>query len=250
MNYIHLILCAVIGYLLGCIPVGVLISKMYADTDIRKTGSGNSGTTNVLRTLGWLPSILTLAGDCVKGILGAYIGKTLGGETGMLLGGLCAVLGHDFPVFMRFKGGKGIATSLGMILVISPVLALSLLAVELVIVAVTRYMSLASISVTVAYPLLNVILFRGHENYGLFVFFSIVCGLLSLYCHRGNLMRLIRGDRILLLSDGVFGTLSDDELISMMDLPPQAAAEAAVQAVDAKRREHQDNATIVIVEIE
>lgn len=192
MYYIHLILCAVIGYLLGCIPVGVLISKMYADTDIRKTGSGNSGTTNVLRTLGWLPSILTLAGDCVKGILGAYIGKTLGGETGMLLGGLCAVLGHDFPVFMRFKGGKGIATSLGVTIIIAPAVAPWLVVIVIGIVALIRLMSVGSLAASVAYPILFWFLMPENANRTHTMIFAVVMAVLSIFCHRANIGRLIR----------------------------------------------------------
>lgn len=194
MNILKYIIIAVFSYLLGNISSGILISKLFGAGDIRSQGSGNAGTTNVLRTLGWLPSVLTLAGDCLKGYIACVIGKYTGGVIGMLLAGLCVTLGHDFPVFLGFKGGKGIATSLGMILVISPVLALSLLAVELVIVGITRYMSLASISVTFAYPVLNAIIFYGDDYYGWYIFFAIVCGLLSLYCHRGNLMRLIRGE--------------------------------------------------------
>ena len=192
MNIIKYIIIAIISYLLGNISSGVLIARAFGIKDIRKEGSGNAGTTNVLRTIGWLPSVLTLAGDCLKGMIACLIGKYVSGDVGILLAGLCVTLGHDFPVFLGFKGGKGIATSLGMILVISPALALSLLAVELVIIAVTRYVSLASLSVTVAYPLLNIIMFRDNAHYGWYVFFAVVCGLLSLYCHRGNLVRLIR----------------------------------------------------------
>lgn len=192
MLIIQYVLIAIGSYLLGNISSGILISKAFGAGDIRKQGSGNAGSTNVLRTLGWLPSVLTLAGDCLKGYIACTLGKYFGGDLGMLLAGLCATLGHDFPVFLGFKGGKGIATSLGMILVISPLLAVSLLAVELSIVAITRYMSLASLSVTVAYPALTAILFYGHDNYPCFVLFSILCALLSLFCHRGNLMRLIR----------------------------------------------------------
>ena len=120
---IKCILAAVIGYLFGNIPSGVLIARIYGIGDIRKHGSGNTGTTNVLRTLGWLPSVLTLVGDCLKGYVACLIGKALCGDPGMLLAGLGAILGHDFPVFMGFKGGKGIATSLGLIIAINPWLA-------------------------------------------------------------------------------------------------------------------------------
>lgn len=188
---LKLVIIAVVSYLLGNISSGILVSRAFGGGDIRKHGSGNSGTTNVLRTLGWLPSLLTLLGDCVKGLIACLLGRWLGGDLGMLLAGLCVTLGHDFPVFFGFKGGKGIATSLGMILVISPVLALSLLSVVLIVVALTGLMSLGSVMVSVAYPILTAIIFRGHANYPLFVIFSIICGLLSLYCHRKNIVRLI-----------------------------------------------------------
>ena len=188
------ILSAVIGYLLGCIPCGVLIAKFYGHMDIRKTGSGNSGTTNVLRTLGWAPSLLTLAGDCIKGVLAALIGRWLGGETGMLAGSLFAVLGHDFPVFMKFKGGKGIATSLGVSLVICPVVALLLTAIVIVIVAVTRIMSAATLAVSLAYPVLTWLLLPEGANPALRIGFAVLLMILSFFCHRSNLRRLFRGE--------------------------------------------------------
>jgi len=189
-----IILAAVIGYLLGCIPTGVLVAKIYGVRDIRTLGSGNSGTTNVLRNLGWLPSVLTLVGDCLKGYVACLIGRQLSGDAAMLAGGLCAILGHDFPVFMGFKGGKGIATSLGLIIAINPWLALALLAVQIVAVALTRYMSVASLITTVAFPILVIFTERGRENFPLFLGAACVASALSLFGHRGNIQRLIRGE--------------------------------------------------------
>ena len=194
MFYLKLILAAVIGYLLGCIPVGVVIAKSYANTDIRATGSGNTGTTNVLRTLGWFPSVMTLAGDCLKGVLGALIGKYLGGELGMLLGALCAVLGHDFPVFTHFKGGKGIATSLGVTLVIAPLVAPWLVITVIAIVALIRMMSVGSLAASAAYPILFWFLMPADANRLYTMIFAVVMAILSFYCHRANIMRLIRGE--------------------------------------------------------
>ena len=191
---IKCILAAVIGYLLGNIPSGVMIAKVYGIADIRKHGSGNTGTTNVLRTLGWLPSVLTLVGDCLKGYIACLIGRRLCGDPGMLIGGLASILGHDFPAFFGFKGGKGIATSLGVIIAIHPLLALALLAVQILAVALTRYMSIASLITTIAFPVLTAILFRQRENYGILVGFSIAMSALSLFGHRGNILRLIRGE--------------------------------------------------------
>ena len=187
------VLAAVIGYLLGNISSGYLVSKAYGLRDIRKHGSGNSGTTNVLRTLGWLPSVLTLIGDCLKGFFACLIGRALGGDLGMLIGGLCAILGHDFPVFLGFKGGKGIATSLGLILAINPMIAVAELVVQVVAVAITRTMSVASLITTVAFPVLVAIMERGRPNYPLFLGFSIVAAALSLFGHRTNIDRLIKG---------------------------------------------------------
>ncbi len=194
MNILFVILAAVIGYLFGCIPVGVLISKMYAGTDIRKTGSGNTGTTNVLRTLGWVPSVMTLAGDCIKGVLGALIGRMIGGEAGMLLGGLCAVLGHDFPVFSHFKGGKGIATSLGVTIIIAPKVAPWLVVIVIGIVALIRLMSVGSLTASIAYPILFWFLMPASANRLWTMIFAVVMAILSFYCHRANIMRLFRGE--------------------------------------------------------
>ena len=189
-----IVLAGIIGYLLGCIPSGVLISKAYGIRDIRKLGSGNSGTTNVLRNLGWLPSVLTLVCDCLKGYVACLIGKHLGGDPAMLTGGLCAILGHDFPVFMGFKGGKGIATSLGLILAINPWLALALLVVQIIAVALTRYMSVASLITTVAFPILVGFTERGRENFPLFLGAACIASALSLFGHRSNIQRLIHGE--------------------------------------------------------
>lgn len=188
------ILSAILGYLLGNIPSGVLIAKIYGIHDIRKHGSGNTGTTNVLRTLGWLPSVLTLVGDCLKGYVACLLGMWLAGDPGMLIGGLCAILGHDFPVFMGFKGGKGIATSLGLIIAIDPRIALLLLIVQLVAVALTRYMSVASLITTVMFPILVVILCRNRANFPLFLGTAIIASALSLFGHRSNILRLIHGE--------------------------------------------------------
>lgn len=194
MLFLKCVLIAVASYLLGNISTGLLVSKAFGVRDIRKHGSGASGSTNVLRTLGWLPSVLTLAGDCLKGYLACMFGRWLAGDLGMLLGGLCAILGHDFPVFLGFKGGKGIATSLGLILAIDPWLALALLVVEILVVAVTRYMSVASVVTTFAFPVLCAILYTERENYPLFIVFACLASALSLFCHRGNIRRLLHGE--------------------------------------------------------
>ena len=190
--WIKYILLALGGYLLGNISMGILVARLYGISDIRKQGSGNAGTTNVLRTLGWAPSVMTMLGDVLKAFIAALIGKWVGGETGMLVAGTFAVIGHDFPALLGFKGGKGIASSWGMILVIDWRIALVLIAALVIIVATTRYMSIASIAGAVLYPILTAIFLRGNVLYGLYIGASLFLAALALFCHRKNIMRLIR----------------------------------------------------------
>lgn len=194
MSVLKLVLCAVFGYALGNISSGILVGKAFGLKDIREVGSGNAGTTNVLRNLGWLPSILTLLGDCLKGLIPSLIGWRVAGTAGLLAGGIAAIVGHDFPAAFGFKGGKGIATSLGVLLVLDYRLALVLFAVQMAAVAVTRYMSLASLINTLAFPFIIAFLYRGRNDSGILILGGIIMSALSLYGHRGNLMRLFRGE--------------------------------------------------------
>ena len=191
--WLKYLIIALIGYLLGNISVGILVARLYGIKDIRKVGSGNAGTTNVLRNLGWAPSVLTLVGDCLKGLIAALIGKWIAGDIGLLIGGNFAVIGHDFPVFFKFRGGKGIATNLGLILVLNPWIAVGLTAAVIVVVAISRYMSLGSIMACFAYPTLVAVLMRSHAHYGACVGFAIFAGALALFCHRSNVVRLLKG---------------------------------------------------------
>lgn len=194
MAILKYIAIAIIGYLLGNISAGVIIARFFGVNDVRKYGSGGSGTTNVLRTVGWLPSVLTLVCDCLKGFVAAEVGKLIGGEPGMLLGAFFAIVGHDFPVFLGFKGGKGIATSLALILVINPWLGLAELVAVILVVAVTRYMSIASLIAAVAFPVFTAIICRGREYYGLYLLFACMAAALAIFQHRGNIKRLIAGE--------------------------------------------------------
>ena len=189
--WLKYVLIAVVGYLLGNISVGILVAKLYGIKDIRKVGSGNAGSTNVLRNLGWLPSVLTLLGDCLKSFIAAQLGRYLAGDVGLLIGGTAAILGHDFPVFFKFKGGKGIAASLGMILTINPWLGIGLTGVVVLVAALTGYVSLGSITVSVVYTFCIAVLLRGNAHYWVYIGFSIFASLLSLFCHRKNIQRLL-----------------------------------------------------------
>jgi glycerol-3-phosphate acyltransferase PlsY len=133
------------SYLLGSVPFGVIISRLYK-VDITKVGSGNIGTTNVLRTLGVIPAAMVLAGDFAKGLVPIYAAQFLELEPLFIVAaGLCAILGHSFPIFLKFKGGRGSATGLGVLLGITPDVFLLAAIIAATIIAFTRYVSLASI---------------------------------------------------------------------------------------------------------
>jgi len=186
---LNMILVIVIGYLLGSISAGVLISKQLAKTDIRTHGSGNAGTTNVLRTLGRRMALLTFAGDMIKGIIAVFIGKWLvGGQFGGLLGVVGAVLGHYYPLYFGFKGGKGIATSFGSLLFVFPFEALGALAVFIILVGVTHYVSVGSVAAAIALPLL--VLFTHCSEPQLWIILCCI-GASVVWRHRANIQRLM-----------------------------------------------------------
>ncbi|MGB3368295.1 MAG: glycerol-3-phosphate 1-O-acyltransferase PlsY [Acidaminobacteraceae bacterium] len=186
MNYIILI---ILGYLIGSIPCSYLVSRMLGHIDIREHGSGNSGATNVFRTLGKKAGIYAFIGDFLKGLLAAVIGRYILGEEGALLCSTFAVLGHCYPFTIAFKGGKGVATTIGMIFGINPLIGIVLIGVQIVIIAITRYMSLASIISAAMFPL--IVLLMAKESY--FLYYSIFLGLFVIYRHRLNLARLLNG---------------------------------------------------------
>lgn len=192
---IRVIASLAIGYLLGCFSTGIFVSKRIASVDIRTKGSGNAGATNMLRTLGWVPSLLTFAGDALKAILACLIGSLLlkgygAWEAGLgaRLAGIACVLGHNWPVFFGFKGGKGVASSFGVLLFVSPAIAACALALFLPIAALTKTISVASISAGLLNVVLTFVFFKGDWAY-------IACGLaitaLLLICHRSNIRRLL-----------------------------------------------------------
>ena len=188
MIWLKYLLIAVICYFLGNISTGLLIGKLTAQIDIRQHGSGNAGTTNVMRTLGWVPSLLTLAGDVLKAVLAVVIGRAIAGEIGWIVGAVAVLLGHNWPVVFGFKGGKGMACSLGIILATEPLFALIVLAVQVLVLVITRYMSVASLTTSVLYPVLVICL---HGSATPYVVFSILAACLAIFCHRSNISRLI-----------------------------------------------------------
>lgn len=187
---LKIILAILIGYALGNVSTGLIISRLGNGIDIRNAGSGNAGATNVLRTLGWLPSLLTFLGDAIKGVLGALIGLWLGGRTGAMLGGLAAIVGHNWPAAFGFKGGKGISTSFGVILVVQPYNAPWLLLAMAVALYLTHTVSIGSICASLLYVVLNV--FETMLTDLPMFLFALAVGALALFQHRSNMQRLLK----------------------------------------------------------
>lgn len=187
---LKMILTVVIGYLLGSISTGVILSKVFAKTDIRSQGSGNAGTTNMLRVLGRKMALFTFIGDMLKGIIAVFIGKALvGGALGGTLGVVGALLGHFFPLYFGFKGGKGIATGFGSLLFVFPLQTLAAFAVFLILVAITHYVSVGSIAAAFTLPLLVILT----TPYDPVLWTAIVLiGSMVIYRHKANIVRLIQ----------------------------------------------------------
>lgn len=175
-------------YLIGSIPFSYLISR-FKGVDIRRRGSGNVGATNVLRTLGPAFAAAALVGDLLKGAAAAWIGTLAGGGWVLLGCAFFVVVGHCYPVFLKFKGGKGVATSAGVILFLFPAQLFIMLAVFIVITALLRYVSLASVTAAVLFPVLILVSGKSWQ----FVLLSLLLAILVVYRHRENITRLRNG---------------------------------------------------------
>lgn len=186
------IILLVLAYLLGSISPAYLLAKYKFGFDIRTKGSGNPGTTNAFRTMGKKSALCTLVLDVSKGILGAFLGSKFVGEDFGAYTGLMAVLGHNFPVFLKFKGGKGVATSIGMVGFLS-LKTLGLCALPgLIVLALSKIVSLASITGFIS--LLISSLYLGFtKGFGPRTLVFIFISLLNIYRHRANIERILKG---------------------------------------------------------
>lgn len=184
------ILALLIAYLLGSVSFGFLAGKYLKGIDIRQFGSGSSGTTNILRTLGTGPAIVVLILDAAKGLAAVRIASTLTGDPLiMLLAGAAVVAGHNWPVFFNFRGGRGVATTIGVFLGLAPIVILIATAIGITLIALTRYVSLGSMVGGIAIPILLVI-FREPPAY---VFLGVILAALAVWRHRQNISRLLAG---------------------------------------------------------
>lgn len=188
VSLLNIIIIIVAAYFLGSLSFGWMIARLRG-VNILEKGSGNPGFTNVWRTLGIKWASLVLFLDGLKGYLSAFIGYHLGGELGMMIGFVCAIIGHSFSWMLHFKGGKGIATAGGALLYVSPLTLAVLLVILAIIVKLTKYMSLASITVAILCPILLYI-----EGQPPIVIGIISCGVCYIiWLHRGNIKRLLNG---------------------------------------------------------
>ena len=200
------IIMAIIAYCIGSINFSVIFSKKFAGFDVREKGSGNAGTTNMLRSVGKKAATLTLVCDVLKGVVAIVISIILGNiikdinrELLLQVAGVAVVLGHTFPVFFQFKGGKGVATSLGILLMSNWQIGLICLVFAIVLMALTRMVSLGSCAAAVLFPVLTLfindhytVLTEGKQG-NVYLIYSIILAVIVLYNHRSNIKRILNG---------------------------------------------------------
>lgn len=191
MNNTLFVFILIVIYLIAAIPSGVVLARLMASEDVRQKGSGNIGATNVYRVAGKLAGLLTLFGDTMKSFLPLLAVKSWLAPTPTQLGIACiaAILGHCFPVYLKFRGGKGVATALGIFLVLSPKAVLLALIIFILSVALTRYVSLGSVLAALSAPLLILLLDHPQPIFlaTLFIATLVVCR------HHSNIKRLLDG---------------------------------------------------------
>lgn len=182
-----------IGYFLGSFNFGIILSKIIHKQDIRKMGSGNAGATNALRNFGPAFAILVFFFDMLKGVAAVLITKLFygGNDTLYLLAGLFAVIGHLYPIYYKFKGGKGVATTSGVVIIVEPVVASILFGILFLISFASRYISLASVCAITLYPILVYFIY---DNSIEKTIFAAIIALLVIFKHRSNIRRLIKGE--------------------------------------------------------
>ena len=196
------VIMAIIAYLIGSINFSVIFSKKFAGFDVREKGSGNAGSTNMLRSVGKGAAVLTLLCDILKGVVAILIAIGIGNlvkdaDKGLLvqIAGVAVVLGHTFPIFFGFKGGKGVATSLGILLMTNWQIGLICLVFALVLMVLTQMVSLGSCAAAVLFPVLTLFI---KEHYivaegGNYFIYSVILAVIVLYNHRSNIKRMLNG---------------------------------------------------------
>lgn len=183
---------ALISYFIGNFSSAYILGKIFQKKDIRNYGSGNAGATNALRVFGKKLGGITFILDVLKGILAVYIGEKIMGYNGKLIASIFVVLGHNWPVFLKFKGGKGIATSLGVVFLLHWPTAIICTAIGVAIIIITRYVSLGSIIAAGLVPIIGSIVNRPF-NMDFFIT-TLILAILAIYRHKDNINRLLKGE--------------------------------------------------------
>ncbi len=197
----YLLIVVIFSYLVGSLNFSLIVCKVLAKEDVRNFGSGNAGMTNMLRTYGKGAAVLTTLGDFTKGIICVFLARLLFYMVGLpgaydigYIAGFTAMIGHLYPVFFGFKGGKGVLTAFGIILALSPMVFLALFAVFVPMAFITRIVSLASVLGAAFFPVLNYLYFSYYDRpMGIPMFFTVVLAGFILYSHRANIKRLLNG---------------------------------------------------------
>jgi glycerol-3-phosphate acyltransferase PlsY len=208
MNILDTVLVFIIAYLLGSIPSAVWLGKWFHNIDVRQHGSGNAGTSNTIRVLGWGTGIPVLIIDLGKGWLAAMLPAIFNlapTESAMMINlqiltGLTAIIGHIFPLFAGFRGGKGVATVFGVLLALQPLLTIGCFGIFLIVLLLTGIVSVSSISAGIAFPLFLFLIFETPSL--IFKIFSIFIAIALLVTHRKNIDRLFRGEEKRLIKWG------------------------------------------------
>ena len=191
---------AIIAYLIGSINFSVILSKKMAGFDVRDKGSGNAGTTNMLRSVGKKAAAITLVCDILKGVvailLAMLMNKISPNSNGALLvqiAGVAVILGHTFPIFFKFKGGKGVATSLGVLIMSNWQIGLICLVFALILIILTQMVSVGSIAAAILYPVLTIFIPQNYILPGNYIIYSVVLAVIIVFNHRENVKRLLTG---------------------------------------------------------
>ncbi len=187
------VLVALIAYCIGNISGGMILSRILYKKDIRDHGSGNTGTTNAMRVFGKKMGLYTFIIDFLKGFIITFIGMNLYGDLGGFIAGLFVVLGHDWPVIYKFKGGKGIATSFGALIAVSPIHILVVFVIFIIIVAISKYVSLGSVSVASLCILVGMYFIFSKDRLYIGLLY-IILAIITIYKHRSNISRLLKGN--------------------------------------------------------
>ncbi len=187
----RIFLTILIAYGIGSFSSAYFIGRVFKNIDIRKYGSGNAGATNAIRVMGNKLGIVTFILDVLKGIIVVLVSRAILGDIGGYIGGFVAVIGHNWPIFIGFKGGKGVATSLGVIFILHWPTAIICLLLGMVIFLITRYVSLGSILFLSSTPIVNAIITKEFDK--MFFITTLLLALLAIYRHKANFQRLING---------------------------------------------------------